>query len=207
MVFSDGGGPQQPFARVGSASVAREPANPRLTGASRCRGSLRRSTHRECDERAMPVRQETAPLGHPPRPSRARRRKQIVLARCWREKLTLDQLARAVFSTPFHLARVFRRETGLGLHQYQTNLRLRHALERLAEDVTADLTMLALELGFSSHAHFTAAFRRAFQVVPRGVGRKQSPALDEPVSLESAEDGITRRNQSPRRGGGPGRQN
>ena len=124
------------------------------------------------------------PSGKRPRRSVTRRaHRELVAAnanraaRCWRGKLTLDQLARAVFSSPFHLARVFRRETGLGLHQYQTNLRLRHALERLAEDVTADLTMLALELGFSSHAHFTAAFRRAFQVAPSRSRKKAVACL------------------------------
>ena len=133
---------------------------------------------------AESVANARCPSGTKPRRSATRRAHrelvaatQIVLARRWREKLTLDQLARAVFSSPFHLARVFRRETGLGLHQYQTNLRLRHALERLAEDVAADLTMLALELGFSSHAHFTAAFRRAFQVAPSRSRKKAVACL------------------------------
>jgi len=31
---------------------------------------------------------------------------------------------------------------------------------------TDDLTMLALDTGFSSHSHFTAAFRRAFGCTP-----------------------------------------
>lgn len=133
---------------------------------------------------AESVANARCPSGTKPRRSATRRAHrelvaatQIVLARRWREKLTLDQLARAVFSSPFHLARIFRRETGLGLHQYQTNLRLHHALERLAEDVAADLTMLALELGFSSHAHFTAAFRRAFQVSPSRSRKKAVACL------------------------------
>src|SRR4030095_11771775 len=81
---------------------------------------------------------------------------RVVLARRFREKLSLADLARAVFSSPFHLARIFRRETGLPLHRHQNRLRLRHALEHLA-DHQPDLTMLALDLGFSSHAHFSHA--------------------------------------------------
>jgi AraC-like DNA-binding protein len=90
---------------------------------------------------------------------------RIVLARRFREKLSLRQLARAVFSSPFHLARIFRRETGLSLHRQLTRLRLRHALEHLANG-KPDLTMLALDLGFSSHAHFSHAFRREFGSAP-----------------------------------------
>jgi AraC family transcriptional regulator len=90
---------------------------------------------------------------------------RVVLAQKFREKLRLGDIARAVFSSPFHLARIFRRETGLSLHRHVTRLRLRHALEHLA-DSKPDLTMLALDLGFSSHAHFSHAFRREFRSAP-----------------------------------------
>jgi AraC family transcriptional regulator len=90
---------------------------------------------------------------------------RVVLARRFRDKLSLGDIARAVFSSPFHLARIFRRETGLSLHRQLTRLRLRHALEHLA-DCKPDLTMLALDLGFSSHAHFSHAFRREFGSAP-----------------------------------------
>jgi AraC family transcriptional regulator len=90
---------------------------------------------------------------------------RVVLARRFREKLSLADVARAVFSSPFHLARIFRRETGLSLHRQLTRLRLRHALEHLANG-KPDLTMLALDLGFSSHAHFSHAFRREFGFAP-----------------------------------------
>lgn len=39
------------------------------------------------------------------------------------------------------------------------------ALERMPT-YGEGLTMLALELGFSSHSHFSAAFRREFGVAP-----------------------------------------
>jgi AraC-like DNA-binding protein len=90
---------------------------------------------------------------------------RVVLARKFRDKLSLSDVARAVFSSAFHLARIFRRETGTSLHRQLTRLRLRLALEHLA-DSKPDLTMLALELGFSSHAHFSDAFRREFSCTP-----------------------------------------
>ncbi len=89
------------------------------------------------------------------------------------ERITLDQVARAVYASPFHLARVFQQRTGVPVHRYLTLLRLRASLERLA-DGADDLTALALELGFSSHSHFTDAFRREFGRAPSEVRRDAS---------------------------------
>ena len=90
---------------------------------------------------------------------------KLVLARHWRDPLSLDEIARMVHCSPFHLARVFRRETGLPIHQYRNQLRLRGALERMT-DPRADLSGIALDVGFSSHSHLTSAFRAAFGVSP-----------------------------------------
>jgi len=81
------------------------------------------------------------------------------------ERVTLDEVARAVHVSPFHLARIFQQQTGVPVHRYLTQLRLRASMERLAEGAS-DLTALALELGFSSHSHFTDAFRREFGKAP-----------------------------------------
>ena len=81
------------------------------------------------------------------------------------ERVTLDDVALAVHVSPFHLARIFQQQTGMPVHRYLTQLRLRASLERLA-DGAGDLTAVALELGFSSHSHFTDAFRREFGKAP-----------------------------------------
>jgi len=77
------------------------------------------------------------------------------------ERVALDEVARTVHASPFHLARVFQERTGVPIHRYLTRLRLRAALERLGGGAR-DLTELALDLGFSSHSHFTDTFRREF---------------------------------------------
>jgi AraC-like DNA-binding protein len=81
------------------------------------------------------------------------------------ERLTLIRIAAALGVSVFHLCRSFRRATGLTLHAYRDEVRLRVALERL-EQGERDLTHLALDLGYSSHSHFTAAFRRSFGTPP-----------------------------------------
>jgi AraC family transcriptional regulator len=87
------------------------------------------------------------------------------LATHFSERLTLDEISRAVAVSPFHLARIFQQHAGVPVHRYLTQLRLRAALEQLAAGAQ-DLTALALELGFSSHSHFTDAFRREFGRTP-----------------------------------------
>ena len=99
---------------------------------------------------------------------------RLLLAQRYAEDLGLEDIARAVHSSPFQLARVFHRETGLPMHQYRSRLRLRAALERLVE-TGADLTALALDLGFSSHSHFTTAFHRAFGITPSEFRRRATP--------------------------------
>jgi AraC-like DNA-binding protein len=86
------------------------------------------------------------------------------------QRVTLDEVARAVHASPFHLARVFQEQTGAPIHRYLTRLRLRSSLERLAQG-SNDLTALALDLGFSSHSHFTDAFRREFGRTPSAFRR------------------------------------
>jgi len=89
------------------------------------------------------------------------------------ERVTLDDVARAVHASPFHLARIFQQQTGVPVHRYLTQLRLRASLERLA-DGADDLTALALELGFSSHSHFTDAFRREFGASPSEIRHRST---------------------------------
>lgn len=81
------------------------------------------------------------------------------------ERLTLARFAAAAGCTPFRLCHAVRAVTGGTLHAWLVRLRLQLSLERVAEPFS-DLTTVALDLGFSSHSHFTAAFRKAFGVTP-----------------------------------------
>jgi AraC-like DNA-binding protein len=78
--------------------------------------------------------------------------------------IRLTDVARAVGASPAYLTDVFRRVEGVPLHGYLRQLRLSRALVELPH--ASDLARLALDLGFSSHSHFTAAFRRAFGCTP-----------------------------------------
>jgi AraC-like DNA-binding protein len=79
-------------------------------------------------------------------------------------RVRLGDVAAAVGASAAYLTDVFHRSEGVPIHRYLVQLRLARALVELPH--ANDLTMLALELGFSSHSHFTAAFRRAFGSTP-----------------------------------------
>jgi AraC family transcriptional regulator len=90
------------------------------------------------------------------------------LAAALDRRLTLCDLAARLHSSAFHLARVFRAETGFSLQGFRQALRLRAALERLPSS-GRDLSAVAQELGFSSHSHFSERFRNEFGVTPSQV--------------------------------------
>lgn len=82
----------------------------------------------------------------------------------------LVDLADAVGLSRFQLARAFRRSGGRSVSATRDAIRMGIAYDRVGRGQS--LTDLALELGYSSHAHFTERFRRTFGVPPRAVGRR-----------------------------------
>jgi AraC-like DNA-binding protein len=90
---------------------------------------------------------------------------KLFLGAHFRERLGLAQIARAVHLSPYHLCRLFKRETGTAIHQYQNRLRLRAALDALS-DPRRDLTHLALDVGYFDLSHFSNAFRQEFSISP-----------------------------------------
>lgn len=80
------------------------------------------------------------------------------------ERLCLEEIAQELGVTPVYLTQEFSRSTGTPLYRYQLQLRLSRALLDLP--TCEDITGLGLDLGFSSHSHFSAAFRKTFGMTP-----------------------------------------
>ncbi|MGA8440812.1 MAG: AraC family transcriptional regulator [Candidatus Sulfotelmatobacter sp.] len=87
-------------------------------------------------------------------------RVKLVLVSDLSRRWTLAEIAAEVRGSPVYLTQVFQQVEGLPLYRYQLRLRLARALDLLAQ--YDDLTDLGLDLGFSSHSHFSAAFREAY---------------------------------------------
>lgn len=79
-------------------------------------------------------------------------------------RLSLPELADRLGRSPTYLTEAFRRSEGMPIARYHRRLRLARALCELPH--TDDITGLALRFGFSSHAHFSAAFRSTFGRTP-----------------------------------------
>lgn len=92
---------------------------------------------------------------------------RALLARGYAAPWTLRDIATRIGVSPYHLCRVFRAQTGQSLHQYRNQIRVRAALNRIDDGM--DLTTVAFDVGYSSHSHFTAAFRHAFGCPPRAL--------------------------------------
>ncbi|WP_300615581.1 AraC family transcriptional regulator [Dokdonella sp.] len=91
-------------------------------------------------------------------------RAKLVLSSDLARRWTLGEIAAEVGVSPVYLTQVFRQVEAMPLYRYQLRLRLAHALDRLGE--CDDLTTLSADLGFSSHSHFSAAFRQTYGRTP-----------------------------------------
>jgi AraC-like DNA-binding protein len=91
-------------------------------------------------------------------------RAKLVLASDLARRWTLAEIAAEVRVSPVYLTQVFQQVEAMPLYRYQLRLRLARALDLLAQ--YTDLTALSLHLGFSSHSHFSAAFRQTYGRTP-----------------------------------------
>jgi AraC-like DNA-binding protein len=105
---------------------------------------------------------------HAARASERRRqlvdRAKLVLSSDLARRWTLADIAAAVGVSPVYLTQVFQQVEAMPLYRYQLRLRLARSLDWLGQ--YDDLTRLSLDLGFSSHSHFSAAFRRVYGRTP-----------------------------------------
>jgi AraC-like DNA-binding protein len=87
-------------------------------------------------------------------------RVKLVLAGDLSRRWTLADIAREIRGSPVYLTQVFQQVEGIPLYRYHLRLRLARALDLIPG--CDDLSALAIDLGFSSHSHFTATFKQAY---------------------------------------------
>ena len=87
-------------------------------------------------------------------------RAKLVLTSDPTRRWTLADIAAETGGSPVYLTQVFQQVEGMPLYRYQMQLRLSRALDLI--DQYDDLSALGLDLGFSSHSHFSASFKQAF---------------------------------------------
>ena len=82
------------------------------------------------------------------------------------EPLPIDHLARECCLSPYHMMRLFRRETGCTVGGYITQKRLALA-DELIRTGRASATQACFQAGFANYSTFLRAYKQSFGVTPR----------------------------------------
>lgn len=107
------------------------------------------------------------------------------------ENINLDELSQCIGATPFHLCRLFRKHTGLTIHQYQTQLRLRGGVDILLDHPKQRLTKLAMDLGFATPSHFSQSFKCHYGLTPGAFINKANRTHPAQISKNMTAHGAT----------------
>ena len=106
----------------------------------------------------------------PSRPHRAeplsmqvKRARSFIVERA-SQSISLAELGKIAGLSPFHLHRLFSRQTGMPPHAYQTLLRINRAKQLLRSGLP--LSEVAATTGFADQSHFSRHFRRLVGVPP-----------------------------------------
>ncbi|TPM97853.1 AraC family transcriptional regulator [Mesorhizobium sp. B2-1-3A] len=91
-------------------------------------------------------------------------RAKLVLSSDLSRRWTLAGIAAEVGVSPVYLTQVFRQVEAMPLYRYHLRLRLARGLDLLGR--YDNLTTLGMDLGFSSHSHFSASFKQVYGRTP-----------------------------------------
>ena len=92
------------------------------------------------------------------------RRSRSYIDEHWSDAISLADLSNVAGVSPFHLHRMFTRQTGMPPHAYQTQLRINHAKVLLRAGHS--LAEIASITGFADQSHLTRHFHRSVGVSP-----------------------------------------
>jgi len=125
-------------------------------------GSILRQAHAAHQDHVLGLE-----AGSPAEHREAAARVKLLLREELSRKLSLQELAGQAGYSPYHLCRLFKRQTGLSIHRYRQHLRLCESLDLLVEFPQRSVAEIAHGLGFASHSHFSTAFHGHFALTPR----------------------------------------
>ena len=96
----------------------------------------------------------------------------------FREKVTLEDIARAENITATHLSHIFRESFGITFQEYLNNIRFEQALQMITGS-SGGLLAIAMESGFSDSKYMNKMFQKHFGCTPKAYrqGLSKSPTL------------------------------
>lgn len=81
------------------------------------------------------------------------------------EPVSLEQLAKDIHISKFHLIREFKREIGMTPHQFHIQNRIRKAQSKLQKD--ENIAAVAVGMGFYDQSHFNKSFKKIVGISPK----------------------------------------
>ncbi|HEV7936717.1 MAG TPA: helix-turn-helix transcriptional regulator [Solirubrobacteraceae bacterium] len=108
---------------------------------------------------------------------------RVVIARHYRRPLTLDEVARALSSSPRQLTRAYAQFGETSFREDLLTRRLKVAAQLLIEQPAISVRDVARLVGFRQAPHFAKAFRRRYGLTPvafRAEGRAFARAAQSP---------------------------
>jgi AraC family transcriptional regulator len=103
------------------------------------------------------------------------------------DALTLDDLARIAYFSPYHFHRIFQAFIGEPLYAYIKRLRLENAAVHL-QSTGLTVTDIAFKSGYETPAAFAKAFRERFGVTPTGFRTKNGRNSGDNQSINTTEE-------------------
>ncbi|MBB6462751.1 helix-turn-helix domain-containing protein [Flammeovirga kamogawensis] len=91
---------------------------------------------------------------------------RTILKKELNKQIHIDDLARDCGLSASRLRALYKQVFGITIHQFHQNVRLDEARKLLREGEKT-MSMIAMDLGFSSASHFSAAFKKQFGYTPR----------------------------------------
>lgn len=87
------------------------------------------------------------------------------------EKLTIDDIAKAVYLSPCYLSKLFKQELGCTIMEFLTKVRVEEA-KRLLKNPRYTVMQVASQIGFDDPSYFTKVFKRSEGITPSQYKRK-----------------------------------
>lgn len=94
------------------------------------------------------------------------RKIQLYIEHNFQRNLKLDHLAKEIGYSKYYLAHIFKKETGLSIHDYILKRRLTNVKQLLIQDKLT-IEEIALQSGFISDVALYRAFKRNYSVTPK----------------------------------------
>lgn len=81
------------------------------------------------------------------------------------EDIRREDIAKEVFLNPDYLSRLFKKEVGVSLKEYITEIKMKHA-RKLLKTTSMQISMIAIKVGYTNFSHFSQVYKKTMGISP-----------------------------------------